>query len=353
MVFPNKAYVSLEDPDIRMLATGDPRRFFDRYPNGCILDEVQRAPELFSYLQSILDASRDPGRFILTGSQQFGMIQEVTQSLAGRVGMLTLMPFSFTELAKAGCAPNTLENALFSGGYPPLYDQGIDVMPWMNSYIATYLERDVRQVLNIREADSFQRFLRLCAGNVGQLFNASRLGADSGVNHGTIRNWLSVLKASHIVFMLPPHVRSFRKRIVKSPKLYFWDTGLAARLLGIEKAEQLTSHPLRGALFENWVIIELCKARLNRGLDSNLYFWRNNTGLEIDALIDIAGQLLPIEIKSGSTIATDWFKPMERWLELAGEKANQGMLIFGGTESFSHGRIQILPWKETSSAIDQ
>lgn len=352
MTFPRKPYVSLEEPDVRMLAIEDPRRFLQQYPQGCVLDEAQRVPSLFSYLQGCLDASSQPGRFIITGSQQFGMMQEVTQSLAGRVGLLSLLPFSMAELIAGEYAPTSVDAALYGGCYPPVYDQGIDVVPWMKSYIGTYLERDVRQVLNIRETERFQQFLGLCAGNVGQLFNASRLGADCGMNHGTVRNWLSVLEASFIVFRLQPHHRNYRKRLVKTPKLYFWDTAVATRLLGIETVAQLATHPLRGALFENWVIVELCKARLNQGLDANVRFWRNNTGLEIDALTDFGGRLLPVEIKSGSTVASDWFVPVERWLDLAGTDAGEAVLIYGGDRSFRRGRVRVIPWRRTATIVE-
>ncbi len=351
MTFPDREYVSLEDPDVRLLASEDPRRFLAQYPDGCILDEAQRVPDLFSYLQGILDASKRPGRFIITGSQQLGMMQEVTQSLAGRVGLLSLLPFSLHELEAGGYEPDTVESALYSGCYPPPYDQQIRVEAWVKSYIATYIERDVRQVLHVREAERFQRFMGLCAGNIGQLFNATRIGDDCGVNHGTVRNWLSVLQSSYIAFLLQPHHRNYRKRLVKTPKLFFWDTGIAARLLGIEKAEQLVTHPLRGALFENWVVVELCKARMNKGLSSNLFFWRNNTGLEVDVLADTGGRLLPVEIKSGATVSTDWFKSIERWLDLAGEDAREAFLIYGGNRRFKHSNINGVPWRQAATVI--
>jgi predicted AAA+ superfamily ATPase len=351
MAFPSKDYVSMEDPDVRLMSSTDPRRFLQQYPHGCILDEVQRVPALFSYLQGALDVSGEAGRFIITGSQQFGMMQEITQSLAGRVGLLSLFPFSLKELNEGGYGPDSLDAALFGGGYPPIYDQGINVTAWMNSYIGTYLERDVRQIVSIREVERFQQFLKLCAGNVGQLFNASRIGADCGVNHGTIRNWLSVLKSSFIVFMLQPHQRNYRKRLVKTPKLYFWDTALAARLWGIEKSSQLATHPLRGALFENWVVVELSKARLNKGMNSDVFFWRNNTGLEIDVVADFADRLLPIEIKSGATIASDWFASIDRWLDLPGNNAEEAALIYGGDKPFQQGRVHVVPWRQSTEVF--
>lgn len=344
--FPELPYVSLENPDERGRAERDPRGFLQRFPDGCVLDEVQRVPDLFSYLQEILDAERRPGRYILTGSQQFGVMAQISQSLAGRVGLLTLLPFSASELYDEGFLSNSWAETLFRGGYPPLYDQGIDPGLWLNAYIATYVERDVRQIVNVQDTSLFQRFLGLSAGNIGQLFNASRIGSDCGLNHGTVSKWFSILESSYIAFRLLPHHHNFRKRLVKTPKIYFWDTGLAIQLLGIETAAQLHTHPLRGALFENWVIVELMKLRLNQGKRSNLYFWRNNTGLEIDVLADYAGSLLPIEIKSGATLSTDWLATMRQWTHLAGETAMEPCLFYGGDIQSSEVGIQILPWHQ-------
>lgn len=342
--FPQLPYVSLENPDERGRAERDPRGFLQRFPDGCVLDEVQRAPDLFSYLQQILDAERRPGRYILTGSQQFGVMAGISQSLAGRVGMLTLLPFNAAELSGAGCLADSWTEALFRGGYPPLYDQGIDPGFWLNAYIATYVERDVRQIVNVQDTSLFQRFLGLCAGNIGQLFNASRIGNDCGLNHGTVSKWFSILESSYIAFHLAPHHRNFRKRLVKTPKLYFWDTGLAIQLLGIETPAQLQTHPLRGALFENWIIVELMKLRLNRGKRTNLYFWRNNTGLEIDALADFGGRLLPIEVKSGATLSSEWLTTIHRWMALAGDTAMEPCLFYGGEVESREAGIRIMPW---------
>ena len=345
MVFPDKDYVSLEEPDYRAMALNDPRRFLDQYPEGCILDEAQRAPELFSYLQGRLDASNKPGQFIITGSQQFGVMREISQSLAGRVGLLSLMPFSNRELNRGGYSWSSVDEMLFHGSYPPVYDQKIGVVPWMNSYIDTYVERDVRQLINVRDLNRFDQFVRLCAGNIGQLFNASRLGVDCGINHGTVSNWLSILDASYITFRLHPHHRNYRKRLVKTPKIYFWDTGLACRLLGIEKPQQLALHPSRGYLFENWVVTELLKARYNAGLKNNLFFWRNNTGLEFDIIIEKGNKLTPVEVKSGATIAQAWFDAIEKWIDLAGSDAARAYLVYGGTKSFSQKAVTILSWQ--------
>jgi uncharacterized protein len=345
MVFPKKPYLSLESPDVRRMALEDPRHLLSLHPEGCILDEVQRAPELLSYLQGILDASPEPGRYVLTGSQQFGLMERVTQSLAGRTALLTLLPLALDELERGGHAPGTIENHLFTGGYPAIFDQRADPESWLNAYLATYVERDVRQTLNVRDLTLFSRFLALCAGSVGQLLNASRLGSDCGLNHGTVRQWISVLEASYIVFRLAPHHRNFRKRVVKTPKLYFHDTGLAARLLGIEAPEQLATHPLRGALFENWVISECIKGRCNRGKASNVYFWRDNLGLEVDMLAETGGRLSPLEIKAGKTLADDWFKSLIAWRTLAGRSAGPASLVYGGDQPWQREGISVIPWR--------
>jgi len=341
LVFPDKPYVSLETPDERMRALRDPRQFLSRFPDGCILDEIQRAPELFSYLQGILDANKKPGQFILTGSQQFGMMAQISQTLAGRIGILKLLPFSSSALTPK----NDLNTTLWKGGYPPIFDPGIDPVYWYDAYISTYVERDVRQILQVQDINLFQRFLALCAGNIGQLFNASRIGSDCGLNHGTVSKWLSVLEASYVAFRLQPHHLNFRKRLVKTPKIYFYDVGLAIRLLGIETAEQLHTHPFRGSLFENWVIVEMLKKRYNRGLRNNLSFWRNNTGQEIDLLAETAGKLTPIEIKSGQTFASDWLNGMHKWLLLAGEHVSNPTLFYGGEQNWKEGDTHIRSWQ--------
>lgn len=353
MVFPDKPYVSLEFPDERARALQDPRLFLSRFPDGCILDEIQRVPDLFSYLQGDLDAHRQSGRFILTGSQQFGMMEKITQSLAGRVAILSLLPFSYAELVQGGFLRESLDDVLFHGAYPPIFDQQIQPRLWLDAYIGTYVERDVRQIINVQDMGLFQRFLSLCAGNVGGLFNASRIGGDCGLNHGTVHKWLSILEASYITFRLAPHHRNYRKRVVRTPKLYFFDTGLAIRLLGIESAEQLLTHPLRGGLFENWVIAELHKGRFNRAEKSNLFFWRNNTGLEVDVLVEKAGKLQPIEIKSGAVTAKDWFKGLEKWCVLAEKDAVDSTLVFGGDTAWREGDVTILPWKQVGDLAKQ
>ena len=346
MAFPHKPYISLEDPDTREFAGTDPRRFLARYTDGVILDEAQRCPDLFSYLQSLADMDGRMGLYILTGSQQFGLLSGITQSLAGRVGMVQLLPFSAGELQEAGKLPETLDLLLYKGSYPPLYDRRLSPAQWYAGYVSTYLERDVRQLINIRDLAVFQRFIRLCAGRTGQLLNLSSLANDCGITHNTAKAWISILEASYILFLLSPHHRNFNKRLVKTPKLYFYDTGLAAWLLGVQSADQLAIHPQRGALFETWVVGELLKGRYNKSLSSNLYFWRDNTGNEVDILADQGLTLVPIEIKSGQTISADYFTGLQKWRSWAGTEAGKPYLIYGGDESQERREAQVVSWRD-------
>ena len=344
MVFPDKPYISLEDLDTREFATQDPRGFLNQYPKGAILDEVQRCPDLFSYLQSRLDASKKMGVFILTGSQQFDLLSGVSQSLAGRVAKLTLLPFSLHELQQAKQAPHKLEDLLIQGLYPPIYDRGLEPSLWYQNYVDTYLERDVRQLIQVRNLSSFQRFLRMCAARTGQLLNLSSLASDCGITHNTAKAWISVLEASHIVHLLQPHHQNFNKRLIKSPKLYFYDPGLAAWLQNLKSAEHLSTHPARGPLFETWVVAELYKYRLNQALPSNLYFWRDSAGHEVDVLVDQGQTLMPIEIKSGQTVATDFFDGLRTYLALAGKKSKSSALVYGGTRAQTRDKVTVYPW---------
>ena len=343
--FPEKPYASLEDPDNREFAFTDPRRFLSQYPDGAILDEAQRVPALFSYLQTRTDLDGRMGQFVLTVSQQFGLLSGITQSLAGRVGMVQLLPFSSGELQEAGKLPPTIDELLYAGGYPPLHDRPLKPQQWHAGYVATYLERDVRQLINVRDLTLFQRFLRLCAGRTGQLLNLSSLANDCGITHNTASAWISILEASYILFRLPPHHRNFNKRLVKTPKLYFYDTGLAAWLMGIQNADQLAIHPQRGALFETWVVGELLKGRYNRGLPSNLFFWRDNTGNEVDLIVDQGASLIPVEIKSGQTITADYFTGLRKWCGWAAAEAGQRFLVYGGEELQQRQEATVVPWR--------
>jgi predicted AAA+ superfamily ATPase len=343
-VFPDRPYVNLEEPRERDFAEQDPYGFLEQYPDGAVLDECQRVPDLLSHIQGIVDRTRRPGMFVLTGSQQFALLAGVTQSLAGRAATLDLLPFSLAELEAAERRPKQPEEALFKGLYPPVYDQRIRADLFYGNYVRSYLERDVRQLVNVRDLRAFRTFLNLCAGRTGGLLNLSTLGAEAGVSHNTARAWLSVLEASYVVHLLPPHHRNFSKRVIKTPKLYFVDPGLAAWLLGIESSDQIVTHPLRGALFETLIVGELFKQRLNRGLRSNLFYWRAQDGLEIDLVLAVGEKLHPVEIKAGRTIAGDWFTSLTRWQALAGPAAGPAWLVHGGRTDRRQQGVQVVPW---------
>lgn len=351
-VFADRPYLSLEEPDLRHLAVDDPRGFLAQFPDGAVLDEVQRAPELLSYLQTRVDADRRMGLFLLTGSQQFGLLSGVTQSLAGRTAFVELLPFSIPELEQAGVRPASLDEMLFTGGYPPLYDRGLRPRDWLSAYVMAYVERDVRQLLKVQDLEIFQRFVRLCAGRSGQILHLTSLATDCGVTHHTAKAWISVLEASYIVFQLRPHHVNFSKRLIKAPKLYFYDTGLLCWLLGIQEPGQLTTHPLRGNLFETLVVSELIKAYFNQGERAPLYFWRDSNGNEVDVIADTGGQLRPIEIKSGQTLNRDFFIGLERWLALAGSQAALPVLIYGGAEDRVHRAVRVLPWNRIHTVFE-
>jgi hypothetical protein len=345
-IFPDKPYASLEDPDVRFAAQEDPRSFLERFPDGAVLDEVQRCPDILSYLQSIVDADGRMGLYILTGSQQFGLMSGITQSLAGRTAFVELLPFSAGELAQAGKQPRDIERMLHKGGYPPLYDRDLDVRAWFSAYVTAYLERDVRQVLKVQELETFQRFVRLCAGRTGQLLNFSSLATECGITHNTAKAWISVLEASYIVFQLRPHHKNFNKRLIKASKLYFYDVGLVSWLLGIQTPEQLEIHPLRGSIFETFVVAELMKTFLNHGERPSLHFWRDSNGVEVDMLIEQGGRIIPIEIKSGKTVTRDFLSGLGKWVALAGDTAINPTLIYGGAENYRHKGIKIMGWRD-------
>jgi predicted AAA+ superfamily ATPase len=352
LLAPDLAYLSLEDPDTRAFATEDPRAFLRQVTDGAILDEVQRIPELFSYLQGVVDADRRMGRFILTGSSQFELIESITQSLAGRASMLTLLPFSLAELQSVGRAPATVDDLLYRGLFPPIYDRPVEPAVWLQDYIGTYLERDVRQILNIQDLATFQRFVQLCAGRIGQLVNVTSLAADTGITRVTAESWLSVLEASHLILLVRPWFTNTSKRLIKTPKIYFTDPGLAAWLLGVRKPEHLTAHPQRGALFENWVITELLKCQTNHGTKPTLHFLRDKQGHEVDAFIETAPNTFhAIEIKSGETIASDFFKGLDYWREKLPKQSITPWLIHGGTTRQDRENATVLPWNDLSPLL--
>ena len=348
-VFADRAYVSLEDPAERSFAEEDPHGFLARFRHGAIFDEAQRWPDLFSYLQGIVDADRLPGRFILTGSQQFGFVSGITQSLAGRVGMTRLLPLALSEMPGVRDRTLTLDDSMLLGGYPALHVGATLPQDWFASYVATYIERDVRQALNVQDLSTFQRFLRLCAGRTGQLLNLNAVAGETGVAHSTARAWLSVLEASELVFLLPPYHRSFGKRLVKSPKLYFVDVGLACWLLAIRSANVLALHPLRGALFETLLVSEFLKARYNEGLPADLYFWRDNNRLEADLVFEHEGRLQTVEIKSGQTATADYIRAGRKSARFAGGEAAPPWLIYGGEESFQRSGVRVIGWRDITA----
>jgi hypothetical protein len=344
-LFPDKPYVSLENPSEHAFANEDPKGFLARFPDGAIFDEAQRWPDLFSWLQGLVDEDRRAGRFVLTGSQQFGLRSGISQSLAGRIGMTRLLPLALgSELPVEQVRAQGLDALMLRGFYPELHARDVLPQDWFASYVATYVERDVRQVLQVQDLSVFQRFLRLCASRTGQLLNLSALAGETGISQPTARAWLSVLEASDIVHLLPPYHRNFGKRLVKMPKLYVVDVGLACWLLGIQTADMLALHPLRGALFETFVIGEFLKERLHAGQPSNLFFWRDNNGLEADLVFEVGNRLQTVEIKSGQTVTSDYLNAARKTTRFAGDEALQPWLIHAGDEMYERSGVRVFPW---------
>jgi len=355
MAFPDTPYVSLEALDIREFAIADPRGFLTEYADGAIIDEIQHAPDLLSYLQSDIDARPEAGRFILTGSQHFGLSQSISQSLAGRCGIITLLPPSLEELRAFPNAPEDLFSILWQGSYPRIYDQNIPAHQWLADYTATYVQRDVRQVINIGDLQTFTSFLKLCSGRTAQEINLSKIGNDAGISHNTVRSWLSVLETSYIIHRLPSWHTNIRKQIVKSPKLHFFDSGLACYLLGIREPDQLYHHPLRGAIFESWVISEIFKASVHSGVQPRIFHYRETRGIEIDMLIEQPEGMDVVEIKSGATVSGDFFKNLERFsdrLKSTNKKHSlQKYVIYGGDNTQKRSKAQVLSWRDVHQLV--
>ena len=349
--FPDLAYVNLESPRSRRFAEEDPERFLAAYPDGAILDEIQRVPELLSWLQVLADERRKNGLFVLTGSGQFLLMDKVDQSLAGRTALLRLLPLSIGELRASGTTPR-LDDLLFTGFFPRIHDQNLDPTAALGDYVETYLERDVRRIGEIRNLTAFRRFVRLCAGRVGQLLDYSALGADAGVTHSTARGWFSLLEASYILFRLEPFHANVRKRLIRSPKLYFHDVGLAAWLLDIENAVQLQTHPLRGALFENAVVIEALKHRYHRGQRPLVSFYRDQRGLECDLLYRSGDRLLAVEAKSGATVASDWFTGLNKVSEIVSDVSARAV-VYGGAERETRRTAEVVPLEGLSELLER
>jgi hypothetical protein len=349
--FAHKPYANLESPDTRQFAIDDPKGFLAQFPDGAILDEIQRAPDLVSYLQQMVDEDQREGRFVLTGSQQFEVSDAINQSLAGRTALVKLLPFTIEEIQSAFSMPN-VDSLLYHGFYPRIWDKRLNPTQALGDYYETYIERDLRQLVAIKDLNRFQHFIKLCAGRTGQLLNVNSLANDAGISHTTARNWLSVLEASYIIFLLQPYYSNISKRLVKSPKLYFYDIGLAAFLLGIENDKQISRDPLRGNLFENMVIAETLKHRFNSGKKSNLYFYRDSKGNEIDLLLVNGPDIFPIEIKSGMTITRDYFKGLNHFIKLFPKRIHAGSgLVYGGNEHQSRTGVSIVPLSHLSTLL--
>ncbi|HQT82217.1 ATP-binding protein [Ferrovum sp. PN-J185] len=344
--FPDKPYISLENPDEREFATNDPKRFLARFPKGAVLDEIQRCPSLFSWLQGIVDQQMIPGQFILTGSSQFELLSSINQSLAGRVGKVELLTLSLSELKAAHCMPATLDQLILKGTYPALYSREIEPTDWYSNYVATYVERDVRQLINVKNLNQFQRFLKLCAARSGQLLNLTSLGNDCGISSHTAQEWISVLEASYIVKRIMPFHSNFGKRLIKAPKLYFLDTGLASWLLNITTSDILSVHPFRGALFESMVVAEMIKHQFNHGSRLHLSFWRDNSGTEIDIIDEQENPIKAVEIKSGATFTTEWVHSLIKLNRLLNNPSVQLKVIYGGDESFERDNYQVTSWRD-------
>ena len=348
-VFNDKSYVNLENPDSRRFAMNDPRGFLSQYSAGAVIDEAQRAPELFSYLEQVLDEDNKKGKFILTGSNNFLLQETISQSLAGRIAYIYLVPFTLSELSVKRATD--LNSQMLKGSYPPVYDQNIDYDKWYPNYIRTYIERDVRQLKNISDLNVFERFLRLCAGRSGQLLNMNNLALETGVDSKTAGSWLAVLESSFITFRLNPYHRNFNKRVVKMPKLYFYDTGLICSLLGINTPDQLYLHPLYGSLFENLIICEFKKHCLNRAKNENLFFWRDNTGHEVDIIIEKGESLFPVEIKSGKTVTSEFFNGLNYWNKIS--RSDGGAVVYAGDQIQKHSnKNKVIPWFNLESIFN-
>ena len=351
-VFPRHPYVTLEAPDVRAFATEDPRAFLAQFPKGAVIDEVQRVPDLLSYLQGIIDDDPSPGRWVLTGSQNLSLLESVSQSLAGRTAVHHLLPLTRGEVGRFAGNPKNVEETLFHGGYPRIFDRNLNPVDWLRSYVATYLERDVRTIRNIGDLATFQRFLELCAGRTGQLLNYSSLGNDCAISQPSAKGWLSILEAGFIVYRLPAFHANLRKRLVKMPKLYFYDTGLVCWLLGIRTPEQLRSYPLRGSIFETWVVSEIVKHRINRGESDGLSFYRDRNGAEIDLVIEQPKRIALVEAKSAATPSSSLFAGAKRvrrhFTELP--RSLDVAVVYGGDKFQQRADGRLIPWRMLRAA---
>jgi uncharacterized protein len=347
-LLPDRPYVSLESPAQREFARLRPAEFLRQFPQGAVIDEAQHAPELFSEMQGVVDDTGGMGLFVLTGSQNLALLSRITQSLAGRTALVELLPLSVAELRAAGRLDATYAAHLVKGFFPAIYSRDLSAHDWLHAYIVTYAERDARQLSTIQDLGAFQRFLKLTAARTGQLLNMQSLGNDAGVSDKTVKHWLSILETCYLVHFVRPHVASFGKRLVKMPKLYMTDVGLAAALIGIQDQTQVMSHPLRGALFETMVVNELMKTRFNLGLREPLHFWRDNIGTEVDVIIERGSEVAAVEVKSGVTVASDAFGNLNKWRKYAAERGSfsavHPALVYGGETRFTREGVDVMPW---------
>ena len=353
-VFPKHEYVSLEDLDKRELANQDPRKFLQNYrsEHGIILDEIQHAPDLLSYIQTIIDREQKKGFFIITGSQNLLVNQAITQTLAGRLAILTLLPLSISELSEANLLPNNIEEAIFKGSYPKIYSENVPPEMLYKNYLQGYVERDVRQLKNILDLNLFQKFLQLCAGRVGQVLNISSLGNDCGIDHKTVASWISLLEATYVIFLLQPYYKNIGKRLIKSPKLYFVDTGIACSLLNIKSPKEVFNHYAYGSLVESFIVSDFYKQYYNMDQRPSLYFWRDYQGNEIDCIVEKSLSLTPIEIKGGQTVNKSYFKQFEYWKDIVKDSPEERFVVYSGEDNQSWSAAEVIGWKQSGKLIE-
>lgn len=344
-MFPDYTYVSLENPDNRSFAGEDPNGFLKMYSERVILDEVQRVPELFSYLQTAVDASGQMGQYILSGSQNFHLIKNITQTLAGRVALFRLLPLDQEEMMDASILPDSYAEACFKGGYPAVYHRGIEPPDFYTNYIQTYIEKDVTELINIRDTNSFRTFLKLCAARAGQLLSLNAIANECNISQPTAKAWLSILESSYIVFLLYPYHENFNKRLVKTPKLYFYDTGLICYLLGIREHQEVLTNRLKGNLFENMVIANFQKINEHRYLHRDYYFWQDHNGLEVDLLLKTPEYFEVFEIKATQTLNNDIFKNLQHFAKIIQSEPVRSHLIYGGDQSLTRSTVDIQSWR--------
>lgn len=354
MLFPEYDYINLEAPDTLLRLKSDPRGFLTSDKKYWIIDEAQNFPALFSYLQEAIDNKPMKGRFILSGSQNFLLNEKISQTLAGRVAIFELLPLSYQEYSSnPELPPLSLWSYLYQGGYPRPYHEHLNPSVWYNSYIRTYLERDVRSLLNVRDLSLFQLFLKLCAGRHAQLLNLNSLANECGISQTTAMHWLSILEASYIIFLLKPHHQNFNKRLVKTKKLYFYDSAIVCHLLGIESAEHLKMHSHRGAIFEGFILAEILKFYYAQGKIPPLYFWRDHLGIEVDALLEKENKLIAIEIKSTTTFTPDILTELNKWQKIVGTSLKESFLVYGGDENFQYEKINVISWSRCAKMLEK